>query len=101
LNLLRLYPEYISRYDLEETMKQTPQSRCITELSRPISVERNVAFEVLTLDIDRELIRSLAKRLTQNDAESDRIRSEITRSVLGGPKKANFCSLAAIADGER
>ena len=38
-------------------------------------------FEVLGLDTDRDLIRSLAKRLAQNDPEATRIRLEVTRTV--------------------
>jgi hypothetical protein len=44
-------------------------------------------FEVLGLDVDRDLIRTLAKRLAQNDAQATRIRAEVSRSVSGQPEK--------------
>jgi hypothetical protein len=51
-------------------------------------------FEVLGLEADRVLIRSLAKRLAQDDPEANRIRSEIIRSVSDMPKKGGI--LAAL-----
>jgi hypothetical protein len=44
-------------------------------------------FEVLGLDADRGLIRSVAKRLAQNDPEANRIRMELVRMVSGAPKQ--------------
>jgi hypothetical protein len=43
---------------------------------------------------DRVLIRSLAKRLAQDDPEASRIRSEVMRSVSDMPKKGGI--LAAL-----
>jgi hypothetical protein len=58
--------------------------------------ERGVArFEVLGLDGDRELIRSLAKRLAENDADATRIRAAVRRTISGElPKKGGI--LAAL-----
>jgi transposase len=44
-------------------------------------------FEVLGLEIDRDLIRSLAKQLTQNDSEARRLRSEIKRNLSGDSRR--------------
>ena len=44
-------------------------------------------FAVRGLDADRDLIRNLAKRLAQNDAEATRIRVELRRSLSGDPRK--------------
>jgi hypothetical protein len=44
-------------------------------------------FEVLGLDADRELIRSLAKRLAENDPEAAKIRATVARTVSGEPAK--------------
>jgi hypothetical protein len=52
-------------------------------------------FEVLGLDSDRELIRALAKRLAENDAEAARLRSEVCRSAAGAePRRGGI--LAAL-----
>jgi hypothetical protein len=42
-------------------------------------------FEVLGLDSDRELIRSLAKRLARNDSEALRIRASVSQTIAGEP----------------
>ncbi len=44
-------------------------------------------FEVLGLDGDRDLIRSLAKRLAGNGPDSARIRATVRRSVSAEPPK--------------
>ena len=44
-------------------------------------------FEVLGLDADRELIRSVARRLADNGPESARIRATVRRTVSGEPPK--------------
>jgi len=51
-------------------------------------------FEVLGLNADRNLIRSLAKKLAQDDPEAKRIRSEVTRAVSGTKAKGGI--LAAL-----
>ncbi len=52
-------------------------------------------FEVLGLDADRELIRSLARRLAKQDEGAPRIRASIGRSIRGEqPKEGGI--LAAL-----
>ena len=68
-------------------MSETSQERAI-EKYRSRLKQRGVArFEVLGLDADRELIRSLARRLAQNDPEGVRIRSELRRAISEKPGK--------------
>jgi hypothetical protein len=42
-------------------------------------------FEVLGLNADRELIRSLAKRLAEDDLDAARIRAAVSRTIAGEP----------------
>jgi hypothetical protein len=50
--------------------------------------ERGLArFEVLGLDGDRALIRSLARRLAEGGAEAARIRDVMTKTVSGEPPR--------------
>jgi hypothetical protein len=42
-------------------------------------------FEVLGLGADRELIRSLAKRLADDNPDSARIRTAVRRTISGEP----------------
>ncbi len=44
-------------------------------------------FEVLGLESDRDLIRSLAKRLTLNDPEAAQIRHEVSQKIADEPFK--------------
>ncbi len=51
-------------------------------------VKRGMArFEVLGLDTDRDLIRSLAKRLAEDDPDAARIRAAVSQSIAGEPPK--------------
>lgn len=48
--------------------------------------ERGLArFEVLGRDADRDLIRSLARRLSEETPEATELRSTVTKSIAGVP----------------
>ncbi|HEX4080653.1 MAG TPA: hypothetical protein VHX61_17460 [Rhizomicrobium sp.] len=48
--------------------------------------ERGLArFEVLGREADRDLIRSLARRLAQDGPEAARLRAALSRSIAGEP----------------
>ena len=50
--------------------------------------ERGLArFEVLGLAKDRDLIRSLARRLAEDGPEALRLREDVSRTVEGAPQK--------------
>ena len=66
-------------------MGTTAQKRALRNY-RSRLVKRGMArFEVLGLDDDRDLIRSLAKRLAENDPEAARIRAAVSRTISGEP----------------
>jgi hypothetical protein len=44
-------------------------------------------FEVLGLDSDRDLIRSLARRLADDGPDSARIRATVSQTISGEPPK--------------
>jgi hypothetical protein len=44
-------------------------------------------FEVRGLDADRDLIRSLARRLAEGGQEAARIRAALTQSIAGQPPR--------------
>jgi hypothetical protein len=44
-------------------------------------------FEVLGLDADRDLIRSLARRLAEDNPDAKRIRATVSQTVAGEPPK--------------
>jgi hypothetical protein len=68
-------------------MTETSQKRAIQNYRSRLKKRGVARFEVLGLDSDRELIRSLARRLAQTDPEGVRIRSEIRRTVAEKPAK--------------
>jgi hypothetical protein len=75
-------------------MSSSAQKRAIRNYRSRLQKRGVARFEVLGLEADRFLIRSLAKRLAQDDPEASRIRSEVMRSVSDIPKKGGI--LAAL-----
>jgi hypothetical protein len=68
-------------------MANTAQTKALRNY-RARLVKRGMArFEVLGLDADRDLIRSLAKRLAEGDRDSVRIRALLDRTISGEPPK--------------
>lgn len=61
----------------------TSQRRAIQNYRSRLSEKGLARFEVLGRDADRDLIRSLAKRLAEDTPEGSRLRSIITKSMSG------------------
>ena len=59
-------------------MKNLAQKRAVRRGQRGLA-----RFEVVGLEGDRELIRQVARKLSENDAEATRLRSELGLSVGG------------------
>jgi hypothetical protein len=68
-------------------MGNTAQKRALQNYRTRLAKRGMVRFEVLGLDSDRELIRSLAKRLAQGDPDTVRIRAAVSRTIAGEPPK--------------
>ncbi|TPQ42941.1 hypothetical protein C2U70_00385 [Bradyrhizobium guangdongense] len=66
-------------------MKNTAQKRALRNYRARLSKRGMARFEVLGLDADRDLIRSLAKRLAEDDAEAGRIRTVVSQTMGGEP----------------
>ena len=69
---------------LEVEFAHTPESGSQQGLAR---------FEVLGRNADRALIRSLAKKLAQVDADANRLRAEVTRLVSGSAGKGGILAV--------
>lgn len=65
-------------------MQDTPQHRATQNYRRRLNQRGLCRFEVQGLESDRSLIRTLAKRLAQNDVEATQLRESINRSVGSG-----------------
>ena len=72
-------------------MGTTPQKRALKRYRKRLNQRGMVRFEVLGRDADRELIRSLARRLADDDPESARIRATVRLTIAGEqPKKGGI-----------
>src|SRR5829696_6520581 len=66
-------------------MANPAQKRALQTYRERLSQQGLARFEVLGSDSDRDLIRSLAKRLARNDSEAARLRTELRRSLNDHP----------------
>jgi hypothetical protein len=68
-------------------MSDTSQKRALSNYRKRLKQRGMARFEVLGLDADRDLIRSLARRLADNGPDSARIRAAVRLTVSGEPPK--------------
>jgi hypothetical protein len=72
-------------------MSDSPQKRALRNYRARLTKRGFARFEVLGLDADRDLIRSVARRLAEDGPDSVRIRAAISRTISGdGPKKGGI-----------
>jgi len=63
------------------------QKRAIKNYRSRLSERGLARFEVLGLTIDRDLIRSLARRLAEDGPEVSQLRIAVSRTIAGEPPK--------------
>jgi len=68
-------------------MGETSQERALKNYRKHLGRRGMVRFDVLGPDADRELIRSLARRLAGNDSDAMRLRAAVSRSLSSEPPK--------------
>lgn len=68
-------------------MSNSAQKRALQNYRSRLSERGMARFEVLGLGADRELIRTLAKRLAEEGAAAERLRASVRRTIAG--KSAN------------
>jgi hypothetical protein len=68
-------------------MTNAAQKRAIQNYRSRLSARGLARFEVLGLEADRDLIRSLAKRLAEDGRDAARIRATVSRTIAGEPPK--------------
>jgi hypothetical protein len=84
--VINLISGYITGYTgWRNAMANTAHKRALKNYRQRLSARGMARFEVLGLDSDRELIRSLARRLAQNDDTAARLRADVLRSITGEP----------------
>ena len=68
-------------------MGSTSQTRAVKNYRNRLTQSGMARFEVLGLSTDRELIRSLARRLADNSPEATEIRASMHRKITAQPLK--------------
>ena len=68
-------------------MSTTPQKRALKRYRKRLNEQGMARFEVLGRDADRELIRSLARRLAGEGPDSERIRATVRLSISAESSK--------------
>ena len=68
-------------------MSETSRSRAVKNYRSRLAERGMARFEVFGRDADRELIRSLAKRLTEDDPQANRLRAIVQQGVAGEPPR--------------
>jgi hypothetical protein len=68
-------------------MANASQRRAIKSYRSRLKKRGLARFEVLGLDSDRDLIRTLARRLAEDDQEAVRLRAVVSRTVSGEPPR--------------
>jgi hypothetical protein len=66
-------------------MGSTSQMRALKNYRKRLNQRGMARFEVLGLSTDRDLIRSLARRLADNSPEAQEIRASIHRTIVAEP----------------
>ena len=68
-------------------MSDSSQKRATDRYRRRLAERGLARFEVLGRDADRELIRSLAKRLAEDGPQADRLRTVVRHGVADEPPR--------------
>ncbi len=72
-------------------MGDTPQKRAIKNYRKRLWKRGMARFEVLGLDGDRDLIRSLARRLAENGPDASQLRAVVNQTMSGElPRKGGI-----------
>jgi hypothetical protein len=78
---------YITGYKPKAVMSGTSQMRALKNYRKRLSQRGMARFEVLGLDADRELIRSVARKLADGGPEAGEFRASMVRRVSVDPLK--------------
>jgi hypothetical protein len=72
---------------LETSTMTSSQNRAIKNYRARLSARGLTRFEVLGRGDDRDLIRSLARRLAEQGPEASRLRAAVSQTITGAPPK--------------
>lgn len=66
-------------------MPQSSQTRALANYRDRLSKRGLVRFEILAPERDRDLIRAIARCLTESNDEATRVRANLTTAIAGEP----------------
>ena len=69
-------------------MSNSAQKRALENYRSRLTKRGIARFEIQALDADRDLLRSLARKLTEDGPEAGQLRRTIRQAVAGEPPKA-------------
>jgi hypothetical protein len=78
-------------------MSKSPQRRAIDNYRRRLTRRGMARFEVIGQDADRDLIRSIARRLAEGSPDADRLRAAIHQTISGEPPRKGGILQALLA----
>lgn len=68
-------------------MNHTSRRHAVQRYRERLAQRGMARFEVLGRQADRDLIRSLARRLAENDAAAQRLRTTVSQEIAGEPPR--------------
>jgi len=86
-HLAQAWPSGYITGNMSEVAMGSSQKRAIKNYRSRLSERGLARFEVLGLTIDRDLIRSLARRLAEDGPEVSQLRIAVSRTIAGEPPK--------------
>jgi hypothetical protein len=78
-------------------MSKSPQQRAIANFRNRLAEKGLVRFEVTGRDSDRDLVRTVARRLAEGGPESDRLRSVVNQTISARPPRKGGILKALLA----
>lgn len=78
-------------------MGTSSQQRAVANFRNRLAEKGLVRFEVTGRDADRDLVRTVARRLAEGGPDSDRLRAAVTQNVSGEPPRRGGILKALLA----
>ena len=78
-------------------MSKSSQQRAIASFRKRLAEKGLIRFEVTGRTVDRELVRTVARRLAEGGPASDRLRAAVKQNVDGNPPKKGGILAALLA----
>jgi hypothetical protein len=85
--LVKAWPSGYITGNISEVSVDNSQQRALKNYRSRLGERGLARFEVLGLTADRDLIRSLARRLAEDGPEASRLRTAVSQTIAGEPPK--------------